>query len=283
MKALSILLLMCAALAVFSSVDAAENPWKVVAVREPKHHEITFEEKTHYLRPGQWEERNTVAGPGHLVAYVRTDRHHHPYLQIEDRQSGEDSVFVYPSVSLPCWSPDGSYLSVSLWTPQTRMGKLVVFDVATWKTVIDVDLASAASAKWSPDSRRIASDGVSYKTGQIVFFEVSVPGGAVSVLDSTNVMGDAEFSWSPDSRWIVYSKPTKVHHVGDTIVSDLCVADAATGDVWSLVKGTDHNQSSPLWITDNTIQVDRIWWDEDDDANWTNREQRVVLVLKRVQ
>lgn len=256
-----------------------ECPWKLDAVRAPKSEEVSFEEATHYLRPGEWEERNKVFGPGSLVAYVRADARHRAYLEIEDWKAGNDSVFVYPDAGLPAWSPDGRYLSVNVWTPATRTGKLVILDVSKWRIVVDIDLTSASNSKWSPDSRCIAVAGASYAGDDIVLYSVNVPDGNVSVIDTTRVFGDIEFSWSPDSRWIAYAKPTKVHHVGDTLISDLWIAEAATSAAWCLLKGTDHNQSNPLWITDRTLQVDRVWWDEDEDANWTNREQRVVVEL----
>lgn len=254
-------------LASSENAAAAKCPFAVVEIRESHHGETALD-----------TDRNTAVGPNGLVARVVVEKRR-GRLVVRNSETG-DSLFGCPSASLPAWSPDGTYLSVDLWTTETRMGKLVVFDASNWKRVIDLDLASAASAVWSPDSKRIVSYGSSYRDRDMLFYEVTVPDGAVTVIDRTRVMGDIEFSWSPDSRWILYSKPTKLHHVGDTMVSELRIAEAPTGASWVLVPATDHNQSNPLWIDDHTVQIDRIWWDEDEDANWTTREQRVVIVLK---
>ncbi|HEX6790939.1 MAG TPA: hypothetical protein VF247_06490 [Candidatus Krumholzibacteria bacterium] len=259
-------------------VRAPACPWKVAAIREPRAGELPYEEATHYLRPGQWEERNKVFGPGKLVAYVRTERRR-GYLEIENFDTGEDSVFVLPGACLPAWSPDGRYLSVDLWTKETTGGMLRVLDVATWKGIVDVKLAQASDTKWSPDSRMIVGAGYSHTDTAIVLYSVTIPEGNVSVVDTTRVLGDIDFSWSPDSRWIVYSKPRSINHFDETMVSDLWIAEAATGAAWCLVKSTDHDQSDPLWITDRTLQVDRVWWTVDGDANWSTREDRVVIEL----
>jgi WD40 repeat protein len=267
-------------LATSSPVSQNECPWKVSAVREPRPNEVAYEDATHYLRPGEREEKNEVRGPDHLVAFARSDRGR-PYLEIANWKTGEDSLFIYNYVSLPSWSPDGRYLSTCVWTEQTRGGKLTVFDVATWKVVVDVTLTYSSDTKWSPDSKRIVCEGFAYKEQEAMVYTVTVPQGKVTVIDRRVTEGDIEFSWSPDSRWIAYSMPTKVHHVGDTMVSELWLADVTTGKACCLVKGTDHDQASPLWINESTIQVDRIWWTVDDDANWDTREQRVVIDLEK--
>jgi hypothetical protein len=259
-------------------IRSPECPWKVAVIREPRGGEMSFEDSTHYLRPSEWEERNKVFGPGGLVAHVRVhDRR--GYLEIVNWQTGDDSLFVYPHAMLPSWSPDGRYLSANVWTEKTRMGKLAVFEVGGWKNVVDIDVSHAANTKWSPDSRMIACAGVAYRGSSIILYTVTVPEGRVSVVDSTRVPGDIDFSWSPNNRWLVYAMPTKVHHVGDTMVSDLWIADAASGAAWCLIKSTDHHQSNPLWITDTTIQLDRVWWTEEG----ANREQRVVVELRETR
>lgn len=254
-------------LASSASVAAGKCPFVVEKIRESRAGETALD-----------TDRNTAVGSNGLVAHVVVEKGR-GRLVVNNVESG-DSLFGCPYALLPAWSPDGKYLSVSMWTTETRMGKLVVFDASNWKRVIDLDLASAASATWSPDSKRIVSDGSSYADGEVLFYEVTVPAGAATIIDRTRVHGDIDFSWSPDSRWIVYSMPTKLHHVGDTMVSELRIADAASGEYCTLIPATDHNQSNPLWIDDHTIQIDRIWWDEDEDANWTNREERVVIDLK---
>jgi hypothetical protein len=260
-------------------VRSPECPWRVAAVREPRAGELAYEDSTHYLRPGRWEERNRVFGPGGLVARVRIENPRRGYLQIDDWKAGRDSLFVLPHACLPAWSPDGRYLSVDLWTKEATGGMLRVLDVATWQGIVDVTLSHASDTKWSPDSKMIAGAGFSYTDTTMVLYTVTIPQGRVSVVDTTRALGDVDFSWSPDSRWIVYSKPRSINHLDETMVSDLWIAEAATGAAWCLIRSTDHHQSDPLWITSSTIQIDRVWWTVDDDANWTTREDRVVIEL----
>jgi hypothetical protein len=246
----------------------------VAAVREPRPSEVAIADTL---------DGNAAVGPNFLVAHIRIVKNR-GYLVVENSQTGEDSLFVCPYASLPEWSPDGRYLSCNLWTPETRMGKLVVFEVASWKKVANANLASTGSAEWSPDSKRIVSDGVSYHGGKMILYCVSIPGGEVSVIDSTTAMNDIEFSWNRDSRWITYSRPTRLTPIGETRESDLCIANALTGESWCLIKARDHNESNPYWIDDHSIQVDRVWWTAGEgEADWTSRERRVVVILKPVR
>src|SRR5262249_14111895 len=147
---------------------------------------------------------------------------------------------VCADASLPEWSPDGRYLSINLWTEKCRMGKLIVFDVSNWKQVIDVGLTAAAHRAFSPASKRIVCTGFGYEKPLMTMYAVTVSEGKLNVNATTRFLGDINFSWSPDSRWISFSRPTKLHPVGDTIESDLCLGDASTGRAWTLIPATDH-------------------------------------------
>src|SRR5262249_43315930 len=152
----------------------------------------------------------------------------------------------------------------------------------SWEKVIDVNLASAASVVWSPDSKRVAVGGVWYERNKTVLYSVSITDGAVALIDSAAVMGDFEFSWSPDSHWIAYSRPTRLTPMDDTMESDLCVADAVTGESWCLIKAADSAQSNPSWLDDHSVLVDREWWRAGrSEADWTHRKKQVVVVLKK--
>jgi tricorn protease len=57
--------------------------------------------------------------------------------------------------------------------------------------------------RWSPDSRKLAwSD----KTGRLYWCDVTL--GRVSTVDKDDRRDILEYEWSPDSRWIVYTKHT---------------------------------------------------------------------------
>lgn len=256
-------------LASSANAVAAKCPFAVADIRESRGSETALDTN-----------RNTATGQNGLVARVVVEKRR-GRLVVSNSETG-DSLFGCPYANLPAWSPDGNYLSVDLWTPENRMGKLVVFDASSWKKVVDVALTYGADTEWSPDSKRIVSAAFSYEKPVMLVYSVTIPEGKVTKIDATTVLGDIDFSWSPDSRWIIYSRPTKLAPLEDVIASDLVIADVRTGEAWTLIPASDHHQSNPLWIDDHTVQIDRIWWDAGStEADWTiSREQRVVVVLK---
>jgi len=137
------------------------------------------------------------------------------------------------------------------------MGKLTVIDVASRKEIADVKIAVGNDSKWSPDSRMIAADGTSYIHSKTVLYVLSIASNAVTVIDSLDVIGSYEFSWSPDSRWIAFSRPTKTDHWEEPMEADLWIADASTGDAWRILQDSGWVMRNPLWVTNESIEVER--------------------------
>lgn len=124
--------------------------------------------------------------------------------------------------------------------------------------VVDSDVrASGTRNKWSPDSRMLAAAGVIHGSPRAVLYTVSVPAGHVTVLDSVDVLATHEFSWSPDARWVVYSRPTGLDSGENPIAADLWIADAASGETWPLLETPETVELNPLWISERSIQIER--------------------------
>jgi hypothetical protein len=251
---------------------SSANPWKVVALREPWAGDIPFETKTDYLRSPS--DRNYVPGPDSLVARVAIVARR-GYVEIADTRTGKSRRLLETGAFLPQWSRDGKLISCAVWTRDTWAGKLTVVDVATSKIVLESDLTHAGHSKWAPDSHAIAASGLAYKWNGTLLYTVSVPAARVTVIDSLNVLATHEFSWSPDGRWIAFSRPTRLHHYGDVIAADLWIADAASGDSWCIFDGSEWAVVDPLWITNRSIQITRVRWHDEGD----NEEQRLVVEL----
>ena len=252
------------------SSHSSANPWRVVALREPWAADIPFETKTDYLRSSS--DRNYMPGPDSLVARVVIVSRR-GYVEIADLATGKSRRLLETPASLPQWSPGGRYLSCVVWKSPLNPYQMTVVDVTSSKIVMETDLTDGSESKWSPDSRAIAMSGISRKGSGALLYTVSVPDGRVTVIDSLNVLATHDFSWSPDGRWIAYSRPTRLHHYGDVIAADLWIADAATGDSWCILDGSEWAVVDPLWITNRSLQITRVRWHDEGD----NEGQRLVV------
>jgi dipeptidyl aminopeptidase/acylaminoacyl peptidase len=270
-----------AALIVLPAVDARcsprGNPWTVVTVREPRPGDVPFEDASKYLRPS--EDANNVPGPDSLLARVRTDEMHHAYIEIEDLRTGNLVRLQTGNSCLPNWSPDGKYIACLVWKSRGLPHELVIADVETGRVVLDPKArASATTIKWSPKSQRIAVEGTIHSRPKQMLYVVALPRGRVMVLDTVGVLANYGFSWSPDGRWIAFSRPTKLDNLGEVIeAADLWIADAKTGDTWPLLETPESVESNPLWVTNSTIQIDRAHWDGQD----LGARQRLIVELSR--
>jgi Tol biopolymer transport system component len=260
-------------LAVDAEISRPANPWTIVSMRVPRPGEVPFEEASGYLWPSS--DANNVPGPDSLVAHARTDETHHSYLELEDLRTGRVLPFPRINACLPRWSPNGEYLSCIVWKSSRQMDLLTVMDVATRTVLLDPGVDGTGEAKWSPDSRSLVAERIPRGSRAAMLCTISVPDGKVTVLDTTSAMTDYEFSWSPDGRWIAFSRPTETDYDDATIAADLWIADATTGAAWPVLETPDWVESNPLWITNRSIQVDRTHHGSDTLGG----DQRLVIEL----
>ena len=159
-----------------------------------------------------------------------------------------------------------------MWKSTRQPHELTVIDVKKRRVVLDPEVAASGSTmKWSPDGRQLGAAGVVYGQPRSILYTLSIPDGALRIIDSLEVLADYEFSWSPDSRWIAFSRPTLLDHVSEEpAASDLWITEAATGAKWNVLATSDWTESNPLWITDRSIQFERTVA-ENDDGGVTER------------
>lgn len=252
--------------------SAPANPWTVVSVRECKAEEIPFEEARRNIWP--FLDANNVAGPDSLMAHVRTNEKHHAYIELEDLRTGKASLLLDANACLPHWSPDGKYIGCVVWKSHRQYSQLTVVDVAARTVLIDPGM-SVDAMRWSADSRTLVAGGRVYASPYAILYTVSVPDGKVTVLDTIDAGGGHEFSYSPDGRWIAFTRPTELDSDENPVASDLWIADAESRTSWLVLETPDWIESNPLWITTRTIQLDRVHW----DGAERGVEQRVVIEL----
>ena len=102
----------------------------------------------------------------------------------------------------PAWSPDGK--TIAYFSDRTGEYELYIRPSDGKGSEQQITAGGSAfrySPVWSPDSKRIA---FSDKTGGL--FVVDIAGGKPRLVDKDEWWRMATYSWSPDSRWLAYSK-----------------------------------------------------------------------------
>ena len=154
----------------------------------------------------------------------------------------------------PAWSPDGKYISYysdltgeyELYLLENKKGakaKQVTFNSSAWKY----------QPLWSPDSKYLV---FSDRTLQLKLVDVST--GKVSVIDHATGSEFRSYNFSPDSRWISYTKE------GSNEKPAIWVYDVASGGQKQVTDGT--------WSDDNpvfSLDGNYIFFESNRDYNLT--------------
>ncbi|RKN79733.1 S41 family peptidase [Ulvibacterium marinum] len=109
----------------------------------------------------------------------------------------------------PSWSPDGKYLAY--WSDATGEYQLTLHNIIgnqKPKTITNFKKGFNYTIYWSPDSKKIA-----YVDQSMAINYVDIDTGQVVKIDQGKYMfegglRDFRVSWSPDSKWLVYSRGT---------------------------------------------------------------------------
>ncbi len=134
----------------------------------------------------------------------------------------------------PSWSPDGKW--IAYFSDESGEYELHLRDQKGMGEVKKIKLEPTFyySAQWSPDSKKIA---FSDKRGNLWLVDVETAQPKKYDSLTLGFGGGAGISWSPDSRWLTYSKPLKsyysavyVHSLEDGKTTQITdgMSDAAT-------------------------------------------------------
>jgi tricorn protease len=111
----------------------------------------------------------------------------------------------------PAWSPDGKW--IAYFSDESGEYVLHIIDQAGKGPVKKISLGETPSffyqPRWSPDSKKIA-----YNDKHLTLWYVDIEKGVPVKVDTTyyyNPIFSWDFSWSPDSRWLTYTKQLKSH------------------------------------------------------------------------
>lgn len=137
------------------------------------------------------------------------------------------------------WSPDGNFIAYVA----DNTGEDEIYIVRQDGSEQPVKLTSNADTYkygmvWSPDSKKLLwSD----KNLRLQF--VDVQSKSVTVVDQAKTWEFTEFSWSPDSKWIAYSRPDR------TAQTMIFLYEISSGDKFPVTSGW-YDSGEPVFSTD---------------------------------
>ncbi len=254
--------------------DSTSCPFRVVREGPARNGDVPFIERDSLLRD---PERNTVPGPRGLRAVVHSDAAHHPSIFLEaDRRPPR---LLRARASRPRWSPRGRYIACMVGHSLQRPWELSVVDVASGRHWDPEAPCHAMNYAWSPKGDAIAFEGPGHAGQHRLLCVVTWPGLRLTVLDSLPVSTNFHFSWSPDSRWLVTDRATRLDSEEDVNASDLWLV-SRDGRRCQLTNTPDLVETEPHWVNDRRIQFLRAH-PTDDGADEESRSLDLLPVVHR--
>ncbi len=99
------------------------------------------------------------------------------------------------------WSPNGRY--VAYLSDQSDEYEIYIYDIKTkqHKRITEDGHIWRFNPVWSPDSQKLA-----FSDKDHILWSVSIDGGKPQKLDNSTTNDIEHYRWSPDSRWLTYTK-----------------------------------------------------------------------------
>lgn len=247
---------------------------QVVGVRVARADERGFESENPLLRrpPNSWK----VAGPGALQALIRHNDQKKSVLIVSDTASGESRSVPALFVSGPVrWSPEGKRLAVVSWRSQARAWVPIILTLATDSIVGPACDLMGTHLKWSPNGRWLAIDGRVPEKPMSLLWLMETSTGRCVVLDTMAVYATYDFGWSPDSRSLAVSKPSRLAEDEGVVAADLWLFN--TDGTRRRLRSTPHAvERDPRWIDAKRI----IFREEPDGLSAPTREMVMSVSWK---
>jgi dipeptidyl aminopeptidase/acylaminoacyl peptidase len=143
----------------------------------------------------------------------------------------------------PTWSPDGSRIAIIASVEGTAT--IQILDAVSGDTTRTLDLADLRAGEalaWSPDGSALAVEVVGSDRGDHEgIYLMDLDGSAPTLLSACRSEGCADLTpaFSPDGRWVVFTRARCDEPGSDCFVGDLWVVPAQGGQAHALTQGPD--------------------------------------------
>ena len=138
----------------------------------------------------------------------------------------------------PVWSPDGKW--IAFFSDKTGEEELYIVSPkgGPWKQITHTNYGFKTNPKWSPDSKHIIFHDKFMRLNM-----VDIPDGKLTIVDQGQYddaweeWGIQDYEWSPDSKWIAYSKMEK------TLYTSVFLYHVPTGKRYRVTGAMTHDWS----------------------------------------
>jgi hypothetical protein len=246
--------------------------FKVVATRPARVGEHGFEDAHPLLRDP--ENSWVVPGPNGMRAVVKSDSARKPALFVSDSMGALRRVPGVWASGPVRWSPDGTRLAVVSWQSREKPWIPIVAILMPPSIIMPTPVSMGTGLKWAPNGKWVAVDGRAPASARSFLWVMSSETGQCRVLDTLGVFANYEFGWSPDSRWLVVSRPSELSSHEDITRADLWLF-GLDGTRCRLVNTPREIERNPRWVDGHRIIYRR------ETPGFTEPPREVVIELHR--
>lgn len=240
--------------------------------RPPRVGESAFEDTLPLL--AEPENSNHVPGPSGLVALMKADARHHPRLYLRRPSSADSmSLLIDRYATKPLWAPVGERIACTVWKSRALPWSLCILTVGKPDTLYPIPDANVVRYRWSPDARHLAVSATLPGGAASILYLIDTRTGSSRALDTLAVYSDYEMGWSPDSRLLAVSRPTRLADMEEVLESEIWIHDLS-GHRLLAVPAEGHANITPRWV-----DTDRVLFTRATAAR--GAQEALVVELKR--
>jgi len=181
----------------------------------------------------------------------------------------------------PAWSPDGA--SIAYFSDETGEYELHIRDVETGKSrkVSNLGKGYRYNIFWSPDSKKLV-----FIDQTMTFFELEVESGTASKIDQDSRLFEGglrnfSVSYSPDSRWIAYTKTqANMHNAIYIYDSESKSSSQVTSGFYSDNMASFEPEGKYLYVSTNR-GISPVYSDFDNTWIYPNATQLAIIPLRK--
>lgn len=238
--------------------------------------EAAFEDTVPLLR--EPENGNVAPGPNGMVAFMKADQLHHPRLYLSQPAGGDSTrLLIDRYATKPRWAPVGERLACTVWMSRTFPWSLCIVAIGEPDTLYPLPTVNAVRYRWSPDARYLGVSATLPGGAASVLYLVDAQTGRSQALDTLQVYSEYDLGWSPDSRMLAASRPTRLADTEEVLEADIWIYDVHGRRVRA-VTAEGRANVAPRWVDNH-----RLLFTREQQAPQGQRESLIVDLTQHMK